>query len=624
MAGAINLTEVDFNQIKDNLISYLKSTKQFTDYDFDGSNLQVILNLIAYQAQLNAYNTNMVANESFLSSASVRSNVVANARMLGYNPSPSTSATTQMDCQFQLSVSDYPSGFPRFCQMEPGFAFMTKGSNGSLMFNVIDTQTAAVSPDGVAFFVGLDLYEGLYLTAEFTVDESIYNQKFVINNELIDTSTLRVLVKEDPNQEETVEYTNAKNYTKVKDTDRVYWVEEVENGYTQLVFGDGLFGRKLQNSAGITVRYIVSTGEVGNGIRGTGNFNFSGVVRDSFGTPVTTKPTITSVDPTQGGTGREDIASIKFRAPRDFAAQNRAVSKDDYSSLVKRAYPGIDDIYVFGGEELDPPQFGRIFIVVKPTSADALSAYAKDYILEFLQDYRVASMDIRLIDPEVIYVEAIINAYYDNKISDKTSSAISAEIKSSLTDYANSPNISKFGSAAKFSQIVGIVDDSDTSITRNNSELRMRRDAVMAIDTAASCEICFENAISTPKLSSGPAIYSTGFQKLNSGGQKDNITYYFDDDGEGNLVLYYFNAEGVRVNTDENFGTVDYTKGEIMFGYVTPVTVVNTSVVNDILQVRAYPQAQDVLSQKSVSISFDVNSSDIVSIIDTNVSKSKS
>jgi hypothetical protein len=624
MAGAIQLTEVDFDQIRSNLIDYLKSTNQFTDYDFEGSNLSIILNLIAYQAQLNAYNTNMVANESFLASASVRSNVVANARMIGYTPSSSTSASTSIDCSFQLEESNYPSGFPRFCQMLPGLAFMAKGTNGSIMFNLVTTQTAAVSTDGIATFFDLPIYEGTYLTAKYTVDDSLYNQKFVIANEFIDRNTIRVLVQEDANQEIQAEYSPARYYTSVKDTDRVYWTEEVEDGHTELTFGDGLFGRKLQNGAVITVQYIISGGTIGNGIKTSDTFNFSGRVIDSYGGPVTMKPTISRFDPTQGGSGREDIASIKFRAPRAFAAQNRAVSSDDYESLIKQVYPAIDDVFVYGGEELTPPQFGRVFAVVKPSSAESLSSFAKDYITEQLKKYRVTSLDFQIIDPEVIYVEAVTNVYYDNRVTDKTASAITAEVKRSLTDYANSPNVSKFGSAAKFSQIVSIIDDSDSAITRNNTELRMRRDAVMAINTAASCEVCFENEIAKPEIDGRSAVYSSGFQKLNINGVNDGNTYYFDDDGKGNLVLFYFNSENVRVNVDLKFGTVDYVRGEVKFGYVTAVTVVNTEVANNILEIRAYPQQQDVLSQRSVSVNFDVRGSDIVSLIDNNVSKAKS
>lgn len=622
MAGAIQLTEVDFDQIKNNLIDYLKSTKQFSDYDFDGSNLQVILNLISYQAQLNAYNTNMIANESFLASASIRSNVVANARMIGYTPSSASSAATSIDCSFTLATENYPSGFPRFCQMAPGLAFMAKGTNGSTMFNVVDTQTAAVSTDGIAGFKDVEIFEGLYLTGEFTVDESVYNQKFIIKNEFIDSSTIRVSVQEDPNQEEEIQYSPAKNLTQVSDADRVYWTEEVEDGHTELIFGDGLFGKKLQNGAVIKVRYIVSGGSVGNGIRGTNSFNFSGTVSDSYGGAITDKPVVDRVEPTLGGSGREDVASIKFRAPREYAAQNRCVSTDDYAAIVKRVYPAIDDIFVYGGEELEEPQFGRIFIVVKPSSADKLSSFAKQYIRESIEDFRIGSLNIQVVDPEVIYVEAVVSAFFDTKVSDKSAAAISTQIKRALTDYSNSTNISKFGSAAKFSQITSIIDDADAAITRNNTKLRMRRDALMVIDTPASYEICFENGISKAEVGGTATVYSTGFQILNAQGVNDGLTYYFDDDAQGNLILFYFNDDNVRINVNREFGTVDYEKGEVNFGYVTPVTVVNTSVANDIVEVRAFPSTQDVLSKRSVSINFDVTKSDIVSTIDNNVSKS--
>lgn len=622
MAGAIQLTEVDFDQIKNNLIDYLKSTKQFSDYDFDGSNLQVILNLISYQAQLNAYNTNMIANESFLASASIRSNVVANARMIGYTPSSASSAGTSIDCSFTLNSDNYPSGFPRFCQMTPGMAFTARGTNGSVMFNVVDTQTAAVSTDGIALFKDVEIYEGLYLTAEFTVDESIYNQKFIIKNEYIDFNTIRVNVQEDPNQEEEAQYSSARMLTEVKAGDRVFWTEEVEDGYTELIFGDGLFGRKLQNGATIKVRYIISGGRIGNGIRGENSFNFGGTITDSYGGSITDKPVIDRVDPTLGGSVREDVASIKFRAPREYAAQNRCVSTDDYAAIVKRVYPAIDDIYVYGGEELETPQFGRVFIVVKPSSADKLSSFAKEYIKESIEDFRIASLDVQIVDPEVIYVEAVVSAFYDSKVSDKSGSTISTQIKNALTDYSNSTNISKFGSAAKFSQIVSIVDDADEAITRNNTKLRMRRDSVMVIDTPASYEICFENGLTKAEVGGTATVYSTGFQMLNAQGINDGRTYYFDDDAKGNLILFYFNDDNIRINVNSEFGTVDYERGEVQFGYVTPVTVVNTSVANDIVEVRAFPSTQDVLSKRSVSINFDVSKSDIVSTIDNNVSKS--
>lgn len=622
MAGAIQLTEVDFDQIKNNLIDYLKSTKQFSDYDFDGSNLQVILNLISYQAQLNAYNTNMIANESFLASASIRSNVVANARMIGYTSTSASSASTSLDCAFTLDSDDYPSGFPRFCQMAPGLSFLASGTSGSTLFNVVDAQTAAVSTDGVANFTDVEIFEGTYLTEDFVVDESIYNQKFILKNELVDFKSIRVSVQEDPNQEGVAQYTPAKSLTRVKDTDRAYWTEEVEDGYTELIFGDGLFGRKLQNGATITVKYIVCNGTAGNGIRGASNFNFAGSVTDSYGGAITTKPTISRVDVTGGGSGREDVSAIKFRAPRSYANQNRCVAKDDYAAIVKDIYPAIDDIFVYGGEELETPQFGRVFIVVKPSAAQKLSAYAKQYIKESLEDFRVASLDIQIVDPEVIYVEVVASVFYDSKVSDKSAAAISARVKDTLTDYSTSTNISKFGSAAKFSQIVSIIDDADSAITRNNTKLRMRRDAIMVIDTPASYEICFENGLTKAEVGGTATVYSSGFQILNAEGINDGRTYYFDDDALGNLVLFYFNDDNVRINVNPEFGTVDYERGEVMFGYVTPVTVVNTSVANDIVEVRAFSSNQDVLSKRSVSINFDVSKSDIVSTIDNNVSKS--
>ena len=623
MAGAINLTEIDFDQIKDNLIDYLKSTKQFTDYDFEGSNLQVILNLIAYQAQLNAYNTNMIANESFLASASIRKNVVANARMIGYSPSSSVSASTTITCQFQLAEADYPSGFPRFIQIPPGLAFMARGNGGlSVQYNVLDTQTAAVDDQGLAIFDKITIFEGSFLTAEFTVDESVFNQKFVIKNEYIDSNSLRVIVQEDPNQNEEIQYVSAGSLVTAEPDSRVYWAEEVEDGYTELIFGDSLFGKKLRNGSKIRVKYLISSGEFGNGVRGTSNYNFTGRVVDSYGGNVNVRPTTTYVEMSNGGSGREDISSIKFRAPRQFATQNRCVVADDYAAMVRRFYPAIDDIHVYGGEELEIPQYGRVFVVVKPTNAEALSSYAKAYIKSSLDNFRVGSLDIQLVDPEVVYVEAVITAFYDNKATDKDESSINATIKNALTDYSNAPNISRFGNAIKFSQVVSIIDDADSAITRNNTELRMRRDIVTLPNTPASYETCFDNSFEISNNPNNPTVFSTGFQMLNANGTNDGFTYYFEDDTKGNLRLFYFNDSNQKVVTQPNFGTVDYAKGEILIGHVTPVTFVNTNVGSDILEVRAIPGTQDVLSKRSVSINFDVAKCDIVSVVDLNTSVS--
>ena len=619
MAGAIQLTEVDFDQIKQNLVSYLKSTGQFTDFDFDGSNLQVILNLISYQAQLNAYSANMIANESFLASATLRDNVVSNARMIGFLPASARAATSSVDLSFQLDAATYTSGFPQFLQIRPGSAFSLDAGSDNLIFNCVEPQTAAVSGTGLCQFTGITVSEGTYLTNKFTVDENEYGQRFVLQNDNIDTTTIRVEVQENPNQLNTEFYTQATNLVTITPESRVFWLEEVENGHYEITFGDGLFGKKLVDDAVINVDYLVTSGVSGNGVSGTSNFNFIGTVEDSFGAIINTEPTVSSVSTTEGGAEREGVASIKFRAPREYASQNRAVIAEDYDALIRNIYPAVDDLYVFGGEELEIPEYGRVYVVIKPISGATLSNVTKTYIKKSLKDHRIASLDVVIVDAEVINVEVISTVFYDDKKTLKDNAAIVASARETLNKYADSSTVSKFGGAVRYSRVVGMIDDADKSITRNNTSLRMRRDVVALLDTAASYEICFENEIE--KISGSACIYSTGFQ-MRVNGVADGITYFFEDDGEGNIYRFHFDSLNAKVIDDKNFGTVDYTKGEVLIGYTSSVTIVNTTVDNSVVEVRAIPKEQDIIASKTASINFDIAKSDIISVIDTQIAGS--
>ena len=607
MSGPVQLTEVDFDQIKNNLISYLKSTKQFTDYDFDGSNLQVILNLISYQAQLNAYSTNMIANESFLASATLRNNVVANARQVGFVPASAKAARAELTFQFQLNSSDYPQGFPIFLEMQRGLAFSTNNGLNNLSFNIIDTQSGAVDNTGLAVFKNIEVLEGIYLEESFTVDKSDYNQRFLLNNPGIDIYSIRVEVQENPNQEILTSFSRATNLVEINGESKVYWLEEVDDMHYELTFGDGLFGAQLQDGANIKVSYLVTNGELGNGVQGASSFIFSGNIKDSFGTSIVMQPAITLVDGSEGGDSIEDVTSIKNRAPKFYSAQNRAVVSADYETLVKEIYPGVDDIYVYGGEELDIPEYGRVYVAIKPLSGDSLSALTKNYIKKSLQDFRIASLDIQMVNPTVLYVETETITFYDEKKTTKDNAGITSDVKTTLISYGESDTVSKFGGAIRYSKILGAIDDSDISITRNNTVLRMRRDAVAIENTLASYEICFTNPINPDK-----GIYSTGFNLVG-----DTKTYFFEDDKKGTVYSFYFDSLNNKVIANKQFGTVDYEKGEVKIGYDTPINITSTKVSGSIVEVRAYPVSQDVVARQSVYLSLDVAKSDINSVVDT-------
>jgi len=611
--AAINLTEVDFDQIKSNLIDYLKSTEQFTDYDFDGSNLQVILNLIAYQAQYNAYSTNMVANESFLASSTLRNNVVQHASNLGYLPVSARSATSTINLQYDLDTNLYPSGFPLFLQLDPGTIFSNSGGGQNLTFNIIDQYTAAVSSSGRCSFSDITVYEGTYLSAEFSVDKKLYNQRFVLDNPNIDSTTIRVEVQEDPNNDSTELYKEANNLTSLTTDSRNYWVKETEDGKYELIFGDGMFGKKLRDRAKVYVNYIVSSGSAGNGIRPTNDFFFIGRTIDSNDAAVTIRPTVTSMSTSDGGSEVEDVSSIKFRAPRNYATQSRCVIAEDYSTVIRNIYPAVDDIHVFGGEELDEPRYGRVYVIIKPTSGSSLSNITKQYIKSSLKDLRIASLDIVIEDPEILYVEVVSVVHYDDKRTISDSSTIISDVTKALSAYSDSSTVSKFGGAVRYSRVVGIIDDAHKAITRNNTEFRMRRDMVAVLDTRASYEICFENEFRN--YSGITSVYSTGFQ-LQINGVVDERIYYFEDDSKGNLYRFYLDSTNNKIVVDTDFGTVDYVKGEVKIGYQNPITIVNTTVDDSVVQIRAIPKEQDVIAKRTVYSEFDISSSNIVAVID--------
>ncbi len=628
MAGAIQLTEVDFDQIKQNLVDYLKSTKNFTDYDSDGSNLQVILNLISYQAQLNAYSVNMVANESFLTSSSIRKNVVSNAKSLGYTPVSARSAKTFVDFEFYLEREAYPNGFPQYLQIDPGPAFNSSGvgvgMNG-FIFNCIDTQVAGVRSNGICTFKEVPVYEGVILTNEFIVDESDYDQRFIIKNNNIDTTTIRVEIQEDPNEEITRFYREANNLVTLTQDSRVFWVDEVLDGYYQLTFGDGYFGKKLKNGAKINVTYLLSNGPLANGIQGVDSIAFIGKTSDSNGTVITDRPYVFNVPVTEGGSEVENVPSIKNRAPKHYAAQTRCVTSEDYDTIIREIFPAVDDIYIYGGEEMDIPQYGRVFVAIKPSTGEKLSTITKKLIKDSLRQFRVASIDVKLVDPEILYVEMNTMAYYDDRQTLKDNANIVSSVRETLTKYAESSSVTSFGGAVRYSKIIASIDDSDYSITRNTSEITMRKDLKAVENTNASYEVCFENPIKED--AKNVVVYSSGF-RIENDGVLDLKTYYFENipscDPEGfyKLRLFYFDNSNQKIIVNEDFGDLDIIKGELKFGYDNPVTIVDTIEPSSIIEIRAIPAEQDIVARRSVYLSLDISKSNINAAADSVVSGS--
>lgn len=620
---ATSLTNTDFLEIKKSLTDYLDSQKIWTDYKWTGSNLNIILDLISYQAQLCNYTANMLANEAFLSSATLRNNIVAHAKTIGYTPHSVSAAKATVDFEFSLDENLYKNGFPRYLEILAGPAFSVSNAGEGYLFNVLENQISAVSSTTVnaensttaatCTFKNVEIYEGIYLKYEFVVNSSIYNQRFILDNTTIDINTLKIDVQEDPNIDYVNSYFRAENFVELNQDSRVFWIEEIDENRYELTFGDGFFGRKLQNGAKIYCNYLKSSGEVGNGIYGSNVYTFIGTIFDNTGQRVTIRPRVTNEPISDGGSELESAASIRFRAPKFYASQKRCVTTDDYESMIRKIYPSVDDIYCFGGETLPIPEYGRVYIIIKPVSGQKISNSTKNYIQKSLNNFRIASLDIKIMDPEIVYVECVSTVYYDDRKTTKDPSSIVSIVKNTLTNYAESDTVNKFGGAIRFSRLLGAIDDSDYSITRNNTTLRMRRDLKTLINTNSSYEICFQNEFSNDLVTN--TMWSSGFQ-LEKNGIVDSKMYYMEDNRRGKIYTFYFDVDGTKHIDNKNFGTINYKTGEILLGYNKPIKFLNTEIPNGVIEIRSMPLSQDIIANHNVYMELDIGRSDIVAIID--------
>ncbi len=654
MAGPISLVSTDFSEIKQQLQEYIESTGLFPGADFNGSNWSVVLDTLAYQAQLNAYNSNLVANESILESAVVRKNVVSGAKQIGYSPISARATKTLIDFQIQLKVEDYPAGYPTSVTLQPGMAFSTGGGKNNFIFNSVSSVTASVRNDGQVFFNDVEIYEGIYLTNEFTVDYKNYDQRYVIENQNVDTTTLRVEVQEIPSEEVRTFYSQADNLVMLTEESRRYFVEETVNGYYELVFGDGLFGYKPGDGAKVFCSYLVSSGPLANGIKFVENFQFVGRLVDSYGITLIDTVNTTSVATTFGGADIESISSIKYRAPREYAAQNRCVVAEDYDVLIRRIFPPIDDLYVYGGETKEIAEYGRVYVVIKPSTGTKLSNITKNYIKKSLEPYRVASLDINIQDPDMLYVELDSQVFYDEQTTIKDNTGVRATVIDGLNRYINSATIAKFGGALRYSQLVGIIDECDTSITRNNTKMTMRKDISIVQNTFATYETDFKQEIDVQR--DEVVLHSSGF-KLELDGIVDPREFFFENDPStirhetaedekserlvSDLHCFYFNEffEKVKVSFFVNnqnqlttrvvdgeptpFGKMSFNgKIEIGYRFKNGINVVSTTEVNNMIEIRAKPKNLDIFADEKVFLDLDVSKSTIQASVDTKIAGS--
>jgi len=601
-------TNLDFDQIKASIKDYLRANSNFTDFDFEGSNFSILIDTLAYNTYITAFNSNMIVNESFLDSATLRENVVSLARNIGYVPRSRTAskALVSFDAQIDAAVNSAT------LTLQAGLVCVGNVDNTSYIFSIPENYTANIT-NSVASFTELEIYQGTFLKKQFVVDGSL-DQRFIIDNPYVDTSTIKVYVKGPTDSGNGIEYTLANNIFEVTGISNIYLIQEVQDEKYELLFGDGVIGRKLENNSVITVSYIVTDGTEGNG---ASRFSFSGTFRGSSDQPITSNNaiSITTVQSSQNGGNIESIDSIKYFAPRIYSSQYRAVTARDYEAIIKSIYPDTESVSVIGGEDLDPPEYGTVSISIKPKNGTFVSDFNKSQILFKLKQYSLAGINQKIMDLKILYVEIDSSIYY-NYSQVSSVNDLRTKVIQSLTTYSNSIDLNKFGGRFKYSKIQQIIDNTDTSITSNITKIKIRRDLKALVNQAVQYELCFGNRLHINPL--GANIKSTGFTISEQSGTiyitdtpNKNVDGTLDGSNKGVLALFKYDQSGNVQTISKSAGSVDYSKGEIILGLPEDIIITSTEKGDNIIEVQAYPESNDIIGLKDLYIYFDVTKSSI-------------
>ena len=611
----VNFTNLDFDQVKTTLKEYLRANSNFTDYNFEGSNLSSVLDVLAYNTYITSYNANMVANEVFIDSATLRENVVALARNIGYLPRSRTAAratvTFVVDCS---SITPTPSNLT----LKKGPVAATSGTfgNSSLIFSILDDVTVPVQ-DGLASFNDVNIYEGTFLTSTFTYSSNNKNQRFILPNSGIDTTLIGITVQNNASSTSKVKYASQNSLFDINSTSKVYFLQEIEDERYELFFGDGVFGKKLEEGNFVTANYIISNGDSGNGVN---SFQFAGKLiytRNGAEYSVTSGVSLLTTGlQSSGGQAIEAVDSIKKFAPRIYASQNRTLTANDYETLIPtRIYPETESISVFGGEDLVPPQYGKVFISIKPKSGDFLPNLVKENIKLRLKKYAVAGIVPEILDLKYLYIEAHSKVYYNSNLA-PSAAEISSVVQSNATKYAESTELNKYGARFKYSKFLNIIDQSQEGITSNITTIDMRRDMRISLNTYAEYAIGFGNEFYIKSMD-GYNIKTSAFRVA---GLNDPL--YIGDLPNTNREtgsLFFFTVPTVNSTSPtiikRNVGTINYKEGVIN---LSPVNIISGKLKDGqtIVEIQATPHSNDVIGLQDLYLQLDISSSTFETVVD--------
>jgi len=586
------VANLDFEDIKVALKDYMRAQTDFTDYDFEGSALSNLIDVLAYNTYYTAFNTNMVVNELFIDSATLRDNVVAIAKQLGYRPKSATSPTAYVS--FTVTYTNPTTDTELL--LKKGSGFIATYDNNVYQYVTLDDVKAQVI-NGVATFTDVAVNEGTQLINTFTVNSALKDQRFILDNQNIDTNTIRVKVY--PTGGSFSEpYLVADNILGVDGNSKVFFLDEIEDERYEILMGDGVLGKKLENNARIEVSYLTTSGPESNGVR---TFVFSGVLENPNGiTPGAFTTNITSTTASAGGEEIESTQKIKYTAPKAYGTQDRAVTAQDYEAIVRQVYPATSDIIIFGGEDQVPPEFGRVFIALKPKDASYLTSLTKNQIVSELKKYVVASVEPKLIDPSILFVEMTSKIYYNGQSTDQTPAQIRDKVIGGVQSYLDTSDTEKFNGKFRYSKMVGVIDDADRSINSNLTEVTMRKDFYPSLNSTFYYEVCFQNAFDED--CDDPVLSSTGFRVT----EYPNFDVYVED-RSGKIVLYRLDSvTGEKVVLDSDIGDIDYVSGELK---MYNLTIIKGSFFDNRISVRVKPLSNDIKALREVYLDVDVANS---------------
>jgi hypothetical protein len=602
------VSSLDYADIKSALVDYLRRNTDFTDYDFEGSTLSSIVDLLAYNTYYTAFNTTMAVNESFLSSASLRDNIVKVAKQLGYSPKSTTSATAflKLKVDFSSVAAVDQRLVPSFLTLKKGNSFISSNPENRTETYQFSTLEDIVSPvtNNIAYISNvssdqLQVTEGIYLKFNHVVDNTIPNQKFIIPTANVDTETIKVVVRENAAASKTEIFTKVENILDVTAVDKVFFVQETDDARYELIFGDDVLGKKVTDGQIVEITYIASSGKSANKLK---NFVFSGEIYDEDLKRVLTGITTTVVVGSEGGDDIEDNEVIRKNAPAFYSSQNRAVTLEDYKVITQRLYSSIADIIVYGGETEEPPEYGRVKIAIKPKYSDILSNSTKRDIISKLKKYTVASVTPIIVDPSIVDVVLRTKIYYKQTETNLTSEQIRNVAIQNLTQYRDTNNISKFGGIVRKSKITTVIDASESSIAGNVTEFILRKKLVPALNTVAQYLLCYVNEFQTSCIGK-TTITSSKFRTVNY----PNDDSFMENTEDGAIRIYTIDsATASKKILVENAGTVDFTNGKVNINSIQFVSGSNED--NEIF-ISATPLNDDVSAVREVYLNLSIEDS---------------